>query len=813
MKKFLVILILFMLCYFHKELYILYTQTHDKILAVINSKKTEKTSNSPSLKNVTISKVYLLKTDKWLYFDISATQNIKITTTANIKQKLSQNLIDKEWFYKVEFEMISDSGKTIFSKNQTLRTKIPIYKKNNLLFTEKFYLQQESIPGISNNSETELTDIKHYDRLRIRLVKKNRHIDSVAVRVYKEIINSSRKIPYIWKRLGEQEQQKVSSDNLYPYKLLHEKEKFSLLQQEWKPLAPKGIPSKDYEYKNLYRLNKIDGTLIKQSILPEGFFLDKDLRKTINIPIQGAKLHLQLTSMQKQSSKIWIIWHGKGINNKNSKTLTFKSFQEYSFFFETGLVEIITLQPLLLNGKIQVEDRWINLLDTKKYIRSFASQKKPIIYRLFHEQNRKTPIRLDVRYFSQKRFLSKKPRLVECHILTKQKKLLQKLLLKTAFSLSNYAIIWEKQQKYYTSEPQSHYFQVPNDAYYLMIKSNTSRLVTNLYNRPPTLIKHTSVPEDYYIDYDKKNNPSWFLLSPSNYYTLVEKQQTKLISLQTKPKENPNITTEQAPSWETYQPNDKWTGQYILIPEEVEEINSSKEKLPFQYYKIDSNSKNAISFYADYQQQQVNPTLLYHNRQKKRFSPIRIYIDNTLIYSNRLLSTIGQITLPPIAVGKKLLDIRTAQNINFYINYTHRKTSMLRKQMAIKLNKNLQFVYTKNLNEENILIRVYHLWGEKRRSIFRVSIKSQQQAYQIKNDWTFYRRTFSVKPNQKKQCYSLHSKEILDNGELIIFPLKADIMEGKYNIELEQLSGNAKYLTIAKLQIEPTNEREIFYAK
>lgn len=760
-----------------------------------------------------VSKVYELK-DTWLYFDIAATQNIKITTLANIKAAYDRALVAKEWSYKIELEVISTQQEVLLAKKQHLYAKVFLYEKQTRLFSEKFYNNLDVIPSTSDSSEIQLSKFTNAHKLRVRLLSKNPEIHSVVVRVYNQIHLSDYRAKILWQRLSQQQQQQLARNNVYPHNLLRETEKLSLLRNLWKPLAPSGIPGVDYNRYDLFNLNTIDGVRVREQMLPDGFLLDENLNKTIGIPKEGATILLQFFSPTQRKSEVQITWYGKGLNNEKTWVLTSQQPNwEYKKQFAPGLIEITTQHPLVLQGKIFTSGEWTDLQDTKTFLRSFLCAKIPISYRLFHENPRQTPLRIDIRSFALQQFSMQKPASVRCILLTKDKKIIKTFALDLkAQQMSRYDSIWENKQRFYVSEVQSYYTEVPNNAYYLQIQTSSDHLVVNVYNRPPTLTKNTIVPDDYFTSYDSLDQPlSWFLLLPQNYYQLLENQQSRLITIQRQPpEENPYIKENEQPQWQTYQPIGKWLGQLILIAENPEDVYKDDEALPYRYFRIASHRKMNITFLSDYNKPQIEPQILFHNKSTAKFFPIKVYLDDELVYFKKEFTPLGEISLPLLDIGQHILEIKAPSYVHCYLNYIHRNTVSLRKQMAIKTQKRIRFVYQKTLPQENMLFRVFHHWQQKQRSAIRIKVKNSAASDKLKEAWTFEERIFIVKPQLHQQTLTMHSREVLDEGQLIIFPLNEDIDAGEYQIEVELLSGTAKYLTLTKLQVTSREERKVY---
>jgi len=117
-------------------------------------------------------------------------------------------------------------------------------------------------------------------------------LTGVFLRVYYQKGIPEYQVRYRWQRMFEDRRDKMVRSNVYSTPLLTEQERRNVLLQSWSGIAPQGVPGRDYEARDLYVLNEIQGEQVRDRPPPAGLLVGPDRRAVFSIPEEGGTVNL-----------------------------------------------------------------------------------------------------------------------------------------------------------------------------------------------------------------------------------------------------------------------------------------------------------------------------------------------------------------------------------------------------------------------------------------------------------------------------------------------------------------------------------------
>ncbi len=792
-----------------------YSYIQEQFQESMNSLSLQESSlQSKNIEESIKTSTYILTT-KSLIFDI---KNLKSTVKliANANFEATQNNFEEEWRYSFVYQVLNQNLEVILERENHLIAKVPPPSNHKQQTSDKFYLES-LIPGYSKTLYISLD--KFYQEacyLQVQLRKKPLEVSEVVVRAYYQEKTSENKLDYLWQRIPDHKQNSLTQYNIYPKNLLSPQEKKNLLSHLWLPIAPQGIPGKDYAKRNLYVLSETQGEKITKEFLPDdGLLIDSKLHGVIAIPANGALVELHLENIQKnfKAEHIELLWYGKTLEERlYKKIFRDRPYFIHKNFYRGGLLEVKVNEEALLKTFIGKKKTQVD--KKSQYLKSFlVSPDTPIEFQIFHENQAATFLRLDIRRFSENIELEQEKQSEIAYEFFQGVKILKKGNLQVENMWSLYDRIIDPIKKIYTTEPSQYYFSIPAKVTKIRFSSSQDTLI-NVYNRPSTLIYKTNLPEDLY-DYSRKKKEqfSWFLIRPTNYIELVQKEKTKLVLRQSRPPQDDPEILQGRYLTESYPPQKDWRGRYLLIPR-LENSIKRRQMLPVSFKEIFVNRKTSIELQSSYTKKpQISPKLIYIGKKLGLFK-IEIYLDNKQFWKSEVYGIRGDIALPSLTPGPYTLRVVSSQDVRFFMSHIKTNQHQFVKRFAniIKPDEVLKFFYKKETPEtENLSLRIFSPESSGTLILW-VTIKASPRSdLQPAQKWTFRKRVFKILPSDDSSTLVLsNAQQNVNKGQLVIIPIHSDFLPGEYEINIKLKGKKEQYFTLSKILPGEEQHREFF---
>jgi len=753
------------------------------------------------VENSDISISYVLDDKRWLIFPFEMQGGVlRILTNANIPRGI--NLTDREWGYAIRYQLIGKGGDVLVDRTYHLNSKVTFYKDDRWgEYTSSFYPGTDIVPADSRGFRLNISDLGYVRDVRFILVKKDRDIRDVSVRVY-ILYKPARIASYMWKRLSEKRKERMAIGNVYPPELLTDEEKINLLKNQWRPLGALGTEGKDFIMRRFYILKEVEGEEVGLYIPPVGLLIKKGHHATIPVPEGGGRLRIEFyNDTGLPPHDIRLSWYGMKFAQFLERSIRWEDNNRTSIdsSFDAGIIDIFSEDTISMRVFL-VKDKEEEITPEPLFMRGYIiNQNNPVTFHIAHTRNHPTPFKASLRLILKEGL--QPVNYVTYELLGEEKGLIYKgrLLLNPLPSL--YDTLMDEETDVEVSEPQDYYFYLPAGVKSVRFYSDTDVLVSG-YTRVDGMVRTVRVPQDYSPSTPlEEKEPSWFAMMADDHQSLIYRKQTVILFMNTRPPERKEELLKGIYEWEDYIPEGSYEG-YHLLTDEIEEIKAGREGSPDYYFPLKAGNDNTVSIREIKGLTAVAPQLIYLLEGNK--TNIRVYVDDKPILSTTVYNTVGEITLLPIKIGTHRIRIESSDGGSFYINnIEYQGGNLLFKRFTSRLKDNgLSFLYDrKTPTDDTLSVRFYAPKGNNKPNIIDVIIETERRAGLVpSNKWTFLKRRFIITPDDSTSIPILYTQgRYLQRGQLLFIPINEDIPVGRYRITIKPVTGSGGYVSLHKV--------------
>lgn len=771
-----------------------------------------------------ISVAYLADDERWLNFPItSGTMQLKLISNASsgdFEQARQQRLADpgKRWRYALEIEVADGSGRTLLRRTHHHRADVGEYRgADGRTYTPSFYLREALVPFTGAVVNLDLAGLPPASMLRVRLARKDDEIADVALRVYQPDRTSEQRVAILWQRLSERQKEALARGSVYPPELLIEQERRNLLLHAWKAVGPKGAEGRDYRARELYVLLENDGEIVDDPVPPFGVLADRRVRATLPIPEGGGNLRLLLQPTPRTgdqgpapaTARVALRWHGVSQFARSERSIPLAAAEAgYSMAVAGGLLEVEapveTAVRAFLQRPGQAAASEEEITPLPQYLRAFvADQSAPVSY-TFEARRESSLFRLELRQLRMA--AADQDNLVRYAIVDGNGVSLKEGEISLRLADSRYERVIGDFSGAWLSDPGVYYFVLPAQAKQIRLwpgrsgRGESPPLLVSAHSRPFKLSREIRVPEDFF-DYNAAGRriPAWFPLRPEHFEESVLNNRSRVILIQARPaEEKPEILAGRY-QWEDYRPLGDWLARPIYTLREPG-APVREDSLPGTFRPLPDGQGVDLDFPAYQGMTAVTPTLVWIGR--KEAVTLAIEIDGEPPLVVRTAGPHGEISLPPLAVGRHRLKVRSTSQGRLYVNHVRPTASALVRRLAQRFSGSLAFEYERTANvEETLTVRLFQPVpaGRGRTLTVRVAGPALPELTPL-DGWIFNDRVVTVRPDSgfKAPVFGSGGEES-DGGQPIYLPFTADAPKGKYRIVVQSRDGAAGHLTVSRL--------------
>ena len=766
------------------------------------------------------SPVYLLEQQRWLEFVITGYgEQIKVLSNAGIKQ-IEQADEEKIWRYAIEYQLIDEQDQIVEQRIYHHRSKLSQYsyqQSGDEPLNRYFYLGEEVTPI---NVASMIIKSSNYPlplRLKLRLAQSEPNIADVAVRVYQPNPMNNDKIGISWLRLSEPQKERIARGIIYPAEQLREFEIRNLMLNRYSAVGPNGVQGTDYQHRTLYSLSLQGDELISLGngeILPAGIYADNWLRGIITIPEQGAKVELSFLAVNRIPSndeQITLRWYGQGPSQRHSETLSLvEAIATLSRDYQGGIVEVISEQPVVIEATPLDGLEPDMLLAGQFYLRGYLSSHTPLEYPIEHLSQQATPLRIDIRTFSQLPGEPVQPIASELQyqLIDQQGQIIKQGRLGLNAHWSHYDRFSRDHSGLKISEPERYFFALPGEVKSIRFISDSPALIT-AFSRPADLPRALNLPEDNYAtQLVGTRQPAWFPFKPRNANQLQAAGLSSLIVTQRRPPEDDPLLLAGQYDWQSFEPQGAWLARQLLQPREATTPLRSSA-LGSTFRPIQTGRVEHLELRHLPGINQVNPQLIYL-RDSELPAQLQVIINGQIVHEEEIIGHQGEVQLPPIVTGVHQLQLNFDEQARWLINYAGADQHSYLKRLAYRLvDTGLTFEYHKQQTEALLSAQLFLPYGQRERSSISIQVEPHSNTtIGPHRHWSFLHRINTIRADSQQPITVLNTQgEQLSDGQRFFIPLGSDLPQGHYRIHITPNTDQPSYLSLYQLTPGETEQR------
>jgi len=715
---------------------------------------------------------------------------VRIMSNANLKSidtLRSQRRVNpaRRWQYALEIEELSSGGEVIRRREHHFRRDlVESEMPGGGQGTGSFYIRENApAPLPAANLRLDFAGAAYPARLRIRLLSADPDIADVLVRVAVPTPLSQRSAEIAWKRLNDQQQQKLASGNVFPPELLIEQERNNLLASRWLPISPAG----DVEERDIYVLRNDDLGAAIEPVTPPALLAGPGHLVTAQLPEKGGKVRIVLEAindLEEFPAKVTVRWAGHSAFQRRSSTHLWNSGRfEMRSEFKGGWLEMNASRAASVHIWINENGVEKDITPPVQYFRTWPAQDQaPVEFVINHAGNVPTPIRLVLRGIGSD---GKSPINLPARVdlIGEDGGVIHTIPLSMQANVSQYDALWPLNQGSSLSDPVDAFFKIPVNAQRMRITSADPVLV-NAYSRPSDLARVIRTPEDTTTpEASETAIPAWFPLQPVDHEARILNGATRLLTIQERlPEDRPDLTSGRY-QWEDFNPVNKGAARVFLAPRE-EGVPDRMSAVSSTYRPISVNGY--VHFIAEPGRTGVAPRLAWTSDRPRSFRYV-LFIDGQQWTTGAASGIAGEVAVPSLQPGRHHIRIESDTNLGWYANHVAKGDSWV-KRSAYRFDKALSFeVERTSLDEEFVAVRLFRPAGAASRMKVKVQITAPNAKQSIGPfpGWLFTERVHDVRPSGEFALPIAETDgEKTDAGQAFYIPFPKAAPRGNYRITL-----------------------------
>ena len=757
-----------------------------------------------------VSLAFELDRTRWTSFTIPEERNpVRIISNAGLPPEYRKRRFPREqqWNYGIEYQVLDARGSVLASRVYHHRTKLTLFadKKKPKEYNASFYLAPKVQPADARIMLINLTGMAKPASVRFRLASADPDVRDVAIRAYLPELTPDYRLRPTWQRMSDQQKNRLAHGNVYPKELLAEGEKRSIVARMWNPVGAAGVRGRDYVSREIYVLRENEGEEVLPEGPPAGLVADRFHRSVVPVPERGGRVILRFEPAYRDQAKkgtITVRWYGLGPANRSAHAVPWNgAAASLDRTFAGGLLDIAAPSPVTIRAFLAEGGKETEITPLPYYLRTYVIDAgAPLQFLVAHDRGAPTPFRIDLRRVILPGTKPPAPLPVTYRIVDGGGGAIRTGTLTVPFVASPYDTVATVQPAPVVSDPVPFYFMMPPGAAGIHLSAK-GQVLAAAYNRPESLPREISVPEDYYRSYDnEEHQPAWFPLYHPDHDRLLMANRTVLLTTQLRPPTDiPDLIAGRY-TWEDYHPEGKWLARRLVTPWD-QRIAYHRDSLPSLFAPIPTGTPAAVTLQADPGLTLVEPTVIYRRTGKGPFRA-KIAVDGKPVFSGALDGPLGEIRLMPIAVGRHSVTIIAPPGIRFAMNQTGPASGSSSVRLANRFQgKELSFVYEKASREEETLgLRYYVPASAGRQAAIRVVCDmARSRGIGPWGSLSFPERRYTIRMDDAEKAQALGTGgEILLGAEPIYVPFGADLPPGRYRISVITDRPSEGYLLLSR---------------
>ncbi|MDD1622425.1 MAG: hypothetical protein LUQ11_13195 [Methylococcaceae bacterium] len=754
-----------------------------------------------------ISLVYTVKRGQWLTFPIpEEISRLRILSNAHIPRLPADPLVSN-WKYGVRYQLLKKD-------NSLLREGVYLHRSNLPLATDtqgkstfgEFYLQEALWPLSDRSAILAWDDLNEAAYLRIGFETEHPEIEEIAIRAYTPIKISPHRLASEWLRMDSQQQDNLASGSIYPASLLSEFEKQNLMKHQWHPIGPTGIEGRDFEAKTLYAIKNFEPQEQESMLVAAGLQADPEHPGILIIPETGGKLFIDLKTLDGHRPEnpvdLTIKGYGDTLTDRWQRRTTWqKTMKNVDLAVTGGLLEITASQPVVISASLEHRQQVEDITPKPLMVKTYRAQ-QDITFEILHFQQQPAVTRVDIR-----KIFSQLPTAAPSSVAYEWLDGAQNVVKRGSLQILDSASVYDRLANNYLDrigDPISYYLTLPPDVTGLRLKAAGPNLLVNAYNQPANFVLTQRIPEDTSLSADRKSlQRSWFPLLATDDHVLFEKQQVTWVAAQPRPPlDDENLLLGLYAS-RHFIPEGTHETRTILAA--VEDTPTRDEMLPNLYCRLPVGVEASLDIKGATDLQTVAPELIFLRNSAAPFA-FELDIDHQKILAASSMGRQGTIRLPNLTTGRHRIRLAAPKDGEWLMNYLKGCNSLRYLNRRIfKLNRSgLTFILEHQAGkDENFSGRFFVAAGTHERSDIEISVEgigvNRALTPELPINWTFTRRNYSIRADNKTKQIVLYSQEQLTEGENFLIPLNSNLPPGNYQVKINLKNGPEGFVGLSRL--------------
>jgi len=715
---------------------------------------------------------------------------VRITTNANLKnldeaRRMHQADPQRRWHYALEIEEVDAAGSSRKRTHHFSRDLQEVELPNAGRGTGSFYLQRDApSPMAAAVLRLDFVGSARPARIRMRLVSSDPEVADVLVRLATPEPVSQRTAENAWRRLSDEQRERLAGGNLFPPNLLLEQERVNVMASRWNPLGPSG----ESVGRDIYVLDIPDRGAVVEPVQGPVRMAGPDRRVVVQLPEKGARVRIALEPLRHDSSypaEVTVRWAG---HSAFQRTITRHSWLGGNFVAESdfggGWLEIGASLPGTVRVTLSSAQEAPELTLPVRFLRAWDTRSnEPVEFLVSHAGSEPTPLRLVLRRMGvQGQPLPTTP--VDVELVDADGRVMRKLAVSMQTLVGSlYDAPWPELAGDRVSDPIEAFFRLPAGVALVRVSAADSVLV-NAYSRPADLARAIRTPEDASVPEAAQSAiPGWFPLQPQQAEARILNNVNRLLTVQARqPDDRPEVAAGLY-QWESFDPVNEGAARVFLaprepgVPDRIDGIAGTFRALP---------TKDSVVFVAEPGRSAVSARLAWVARSARSFR-YSVALNGQPWASGAASGIAGEVALPAFPPGVHQLKIDADASVRWYANHLQSGDPWV-KRLAFRFDKPLRFDVDRTTSEEEFLtVRLFRPAGATGRVRVRVRIEAPPLADPIGPypGWLFTQRVHDVRPSGEFALPVAETGgEKSDAGQPFFVPFPKDAPRGRYRITL-----------------------------
>lgn len=712
---------------------------------------------------------------------------VRILTNANllsISDARAQHQSDasRRWQYAIEVEERDMSGNMLQRHvHHFRRDLVEVEMPGGRRGTGAFYLEENApAPLPAANLKLSFPASAKPSRLRIRLISADPDIADLLVRVAVPMPDSQRKVDMVWRRLSDEQRERLASGNVFPPTLLTEQERASVIESRWQPLGPAGASIS----RDIYVLQGDDLGAPAEPSKPEVLTVAPERTATIQLPEKGGKLRIVLEAeddQERPSDQVTLNWLGHSAFQRRTSTYQWSGGQfELQNNFGGGWLEISASRSARVRVALIENGEEKDMTPPIQYLRAWAARDDaPLDFSISHTGSMPTPLRLVLRRVGKPP--ANTP--VAVSFLAADGTVMRTMRITPQFAASRFDAPWPAVPGESVSDPWEAFFKVPATVKKVRVAS-AEAVLANAYSRPGDLPWAIRMPEDVHAPESVKTAiPGWFAVNPDAHEARILDGNSNVLTVQSRPPEDRPELQAGRYQWEDFDPTHGGAARIFLAPRE-EGVPDRREAVAGTFRPVPEHG--LASFSAEPGHTEITARLGWVAHAASTFR-YKVLVDGQEWLSGAASGNAGEVALPPFSPGVHHIKIVSEPKVRWYASHLDSGMPWVRRR-AYRFDKPLSFdIERTTLEEEFVSVRLFRPARVDSRMKLRVKISAPDASDKLGPfpGWLFTERVYDMRPGgQFALPVAETNSEKTDAGQPFYISLPKGAPPGRYRITL-----------------------------